>query len=130
MNKELYKSAIANAVLKVDGHKQMDMPVEYAGEQRLYTITTICYGENFKSTRCVGVCSSFERAIVIVERNEGDIWEASYDLVVVEAILDNCVYGNVIGEDYWFVWDGSEDGKYVAILTPKEFESCFGWGVG
>src|SRR5271165_4645209 len=106
MSKELYKSAIANAVLKVDGHKQMDMPVEYAGEQRLYTITTICYGENFKSTRCVAVCSDFNRAVQIVEDNEGDLHEFSYMLVVVEPVLDNAIYGNVIGEDYWWLWVG------------------------
>jgi len=128
MNKEQYKSAIANAVVKTDGHKQMDN--QYPNDDRLYTITTICYGDYFTSTRCVGVCSSFDRAVEIVETNEGHIWENSYDLVVVEAIVDNAVYGNIIGEDYWWVWEGDDDGKYVAIITPKEFDNTVGWGVG
>lgn len=129
MNKQLYESAIANAVLKLDGgHKQREN--QYPTENRLYTITTICYGDYFTSTRCVGVCSSFERAMEIVKMNEGDIREDAYILVVVEAVIDNAVYSNVIDEDYWFVWNGKDDGKYLPIETPDEFKNTFGWGVG
>jgi hypothetical protein len=132
---ERYNSAIANAVVKAP-HQQKAMPAEYANEKRLYTITTICYGENFTSTRCVGVCSDFNRVVQIVEDNEGDLFECAYRLVCVETILDNCIYGNLLSEKYWWVWDQDEEGadgiegKYVPIQEPSEFKNIVGWGVG
>lgn len=134
MNKEEYQSAIDKAVMKIGGHVQMDMPSEYANKKRLYTITTICYGDRFTSTRCVAVCSDWNKAIEIVEGNCGDIWEYSYGLCVIEPVLDNRVYGYVGDEVYWFVWTGTEEegqvGKYCAIETPDECKNVFGWGVG
>jgi hypothetical protein len=72
MNK--YILAVCNAVqLKACNHTQKDMPVEYACQKRIYTITTI----DRSNSRCVAVASSWERAVVIVERNEADLCEVN-----------------------------------------------------
>jgi len=124
MNKEQYQNALTNVVaLKTGCHVQKDMPAEYVGQKRLYAITTI----DRSNSRCVAVASSFDRAVMIVERNEGDVCEGGTNgLVVIEPLLDGvmCAY---FDEQYWYGWDGE---KYVDIERPQESLGIVGWGVG
>ena len=124
-----YTQAVKNAVRKPNGHEQMPLAPEYGNESCIYAITTICHGVHFYSVRTPGIATSFDEAKGLVESNAGDIWEYSYSLCVIEALLPNCVYGNVLGEMYWYVWDTSEQ-KYVAIEEPKEYMGICGWGIG
>jgi hypothetical protein len=130
---EQYRSVIKNAVVKIDGHKQKELPLGYENCVRLYAINTLCYSERNNITRCVAMCSEWKRAIEIVESNEGDIFEYACGLVVIEPTIDNAVYGHIGGEVYWYMWQGLPDvdgSGYRAIETPEEYKNIIGWGVG
>lgn len=128
MDSKLYDDVRKSAVVKPQGHTVVLDPT-FTGT-RLYTITTIARSEIYGGTRCVVVCDNFERAEEIVVNNEGDIWEYSYMLLVIEATTCNQLYGYLDGEAYWYMWQGGAEGKYVAIETPKEFRNTIGWGIG
>jgi hypothetical protein len=100
-----------------------------ADKARLYTVTTLASSPRFGGDRTPVVCDSFEIAKGIVERNDGDIWEASYDLVVIEAVLPNILYGCVIGEQYWYKWDHDAE-AYRPIQCPPGKENIIGYGIG
>jgi hypothetical protein len=92
---------------------------------RLYTVTTIAKSESYGGTRTVVVCDSFERSVEIVTTNEGDIYENSYELAVIEAILPNVLY-DYQEEEYWYRWD---DG-YKPIQKPYALGMTVCWGIG
>jgi hypothetical protein len=121
-----YRSAIDKAIRKTTPHIQK--PSQH---KRLYTITTIAAGDNFSGTRTPVVCTSFERANEIVENNEGDIWESSYDLIVIEGIIPDVLYSApmLVEKPCWYVWD-TEDGRYHPIEEPENCAHMFGFGVG
>lgn len=104
-----YKEIVCSAVLKEEGHIQLEIPdnVQKHNGRRLYTVTTIASSARYGGTRTVVVCSTFERAKEIVESNEGDIFEMSYYLVVIEAVVADWLYV-AIDEQYWYVWEPTE----------------------
>jgi hypothetical protein len=125
-----YQTALAGAVAKPQGHTQQPLPegfVEQEGK-RLYSITTIVRSDVFSSTRCVCVCDNLERAREIVETNEGDIWECSYGLCVIEATACNCLYG-YMDEQYWYRWNVVAK-VYEPVEVPPGYEGAVGFGVG
>jgi hypothetical protein len=97
----------------------------------LFAVTTIAASSKYGGTRCVAICRSFSRAKDIIESNEGDIFEYSYELAVVEAVRPDGVYGTPVLElpdmgQWWWVWDG----RYLPCKAPEMFSSRFGFGVG
>ena len=131
-DEEEFKNIVRNAVSIPGGHIQKPQ-TEYLNMTRLYTITTMASAPKYGGERTPAVCSSFERAKEIVEKNEGDIWEYSYDLVVVEAVLADFLYSSAyLMERYWWAWIDitGEDGCYKAIEEPSRFEHIVGFGIG
>lgn len=123
--KEEFKAVVASCVLKPGGHFQEDGPTN-----RLYTITTIAATESQGGTRCVVVCDSFDRAREIVETNEGDIFETTYRLAVIEVVLPNHLY-HYTSERYWYRWEGPyPEGRYLAVSCPEAYENAIGFGIG
>jgi hypothetical protein len=103
---------------------------EYPEAPRLYTVTTIAPSARFGGERTPVICDSFERAQEIVERNEGDIWECSYHLVVIEAVIPNWLYGSsYANERYWYRYNTDAE-RYEPIETPERYELTFGFGIG
>lgn len=138
-----YNSAVAGAVLKPLGHTQAEPDEEYAEYEtrRLYTVTTLAVNAMYGGRRTVAICTEFERSQQIVERNEGDIWEGSYNLVLIESLFAGWLYGGLDRERYWYKWikpvaadSGEEvddwDGQYAAIETPPGYENTGGFGAG
>lgn len=120
-----YEEAIENAVMKPEGHTQLPDP---KNRKRLYAVTTIASSPKFGGNRTPVICDSFERAKEIVETNEGDIWEYSYYLVVIEAIVPNYLY-STLDEQYWYIWD--HDSKcYKPIERPEIYNDICGFGIG
>jgi hypothetical protein len=120
-----FKAILAACVLKPEGHTQ-----KAGARNRLYTVTTIAATESYGGTRCIVVCDSFERAKKIVETNEGDIFETTYWLAVIEAIIPNYLY-HYEDERYWYLWKGTrEEGQYLPIHGPKAYENTIGFGIG
>lgn len=109
-------------------HKQKPIPAGWDG--RWYAITTLAKNKRCGGTRTVAICATFERAREIVEKNEGDIWELSYNLVVIEAVLPDALYGgSPSDETYWYRWERKAR-RYNPIETPPGFEQSFGFGIG
>lgn len=118
-----YEEVVKSAVIK-DGHRQAPRSeeVEKHHGQRLYMVTTLARSARFGGKRTVAVCSTFEAAQEIVEKNQGDIFECSYHLAVIEGIVADWLYGGDLDERYWYVWEGtSSDGAYVPIEEPEAF---------
>lgn len=113
---KVYDELVASCVYKAE-HVQTPETPENKG--RLYTVTMLAASPRFGGTRTPVICDSFERAVGIVKTNEGDIWETTYQLVVVEGILPNMLYGGDLNERYWFRWDLDADG-YRPIARPDE----------
>ena len=131
----VYTRAQVDACVRKDKHEQAPMPANWDG--RLYSVTTIAPSARSGGTRTVAICRSFERACEIVETNEGDIWETSYQLVVIEALLPDALYGGSSHEQYWYRWhqpehteDPYESGKYEPIEVPYFYEHTLGFGIG
>ena len=115
-------------VVKPDGHEKP--PKEFPPKDRLWSITTIARSAKYGGTRTVCVCDSFGRAKEIVETNEGDIWECSYMLVVIEEFDANSLYGGLGTQvSYWYRWN-IDAKSYEAIETPEVYEHIVGWGIG
>jgi hypothetical protein len=130
-----YREVVRSAVPKVE-HVQLDCPEEILQNRgvRLYTVTTMAASSSLGGTRTVAVCSSFERAREIVESNEGDIFETSYHLVVIEAVVADWLYYPLADEQYWFVWKPDSldkvSGRYVPIEQPAAYEGMCNFGIG
>lgn len=101
----------------------------FDNKKRLYTVTTFAAAARFGGDRTPVICDSFEIAKRFVERNVGDIWEYSYDLVVIEAVLPNVLYGCLPGEQYWYKWDLDAQ-AYRPIKCPPGKENIIGHGIG
>jgi hypothetical protein len=97
-------------------------------EKMLWSVTTIARSAEYGGTRCVAICLSFDRAVEMVETNEGDIWEASYQLAVIEGVVPDRLYPTTELQ-FWFVWDIKLE-KYVPIRVPRAYESILGFGLG
>lgn len=126
-----YDQAIRTCVRK-SAHEQLPLPegFEANGGKRLYSITTIARNNVYGGTRTVVVCDSFERARRIVEHNQGDIWEYSYMLCVIEAVACNWLYNtSLMDERYWYVW-ALDENKYVPIEAPEVYNGIVNWGIG
>lgn len=95
---------------------------------RMYTVTTIASSERYGGTRTPVICRTFERAVEIIEFNEGDIWECSYMLAVIEAVVPDELYG-FCDEQYWYKWD-LQAGKYKPIECPPGREHIVGYAIG
>ena len=123
-----YDEILASVVPKPVGHVEKPLPEEVTKHNgtRVYAVTTIASSEWYGGTRTPVVCDSFEAARRIVEENQGDIWECSYMLVVIEAVVCNWLYYN-LDERYWYVW---REDHYEAIECPSEYENIIGWGIG
>lgn len=129
-----YKEIVCSVVLKDEDHVQEELPeaVRKHDGRRFYTVTTIASSARYGGTRTVVVCSTFERAKEIVESNEGDIFEMSYYLVVIEAVVADWLYV-AIDEQYWYVWEPGEngkDGRYLPIERPAAYVGTCGFGIG
>jgi len=126
-----FDAIVASVVRKAAGHVQSIPPPYAHGEKRLYSVTTLAASPRYGGMATPVICTTFKRACEIVEDNEGDLFETSYKLVVIEAFLADCLYSSVSGEQYWYVWEGNcEDGKYVPIERPEAYAMTCGWGVG
>jgi hypothetical protein len=125
-----YDAVLKTCVLQSGGHAQKpasNVIIRHQGK-RLYTVTTIASSARFGGTRVVTVCDTFERAQEIIETNEGDIFECSYSLVVIDTVVAGWLYFN-LDEQYWYLWVGSaHDGRYKAINRPKAYENTIGIG--
>lgn len=130
MNQEQYNNILASYTVKPDGHIPLPFDTRLGDtDTRLYTITTMCRHKDFNSRRTPGITTTFDEANTLVEGNYGDIYEFSYGLCVIEAVMPNQLYGSIPGESYWYVWDIQQD-KYVPIETPKQMVHGVGWGIG
>ena len=96
--------------------------------RHLFAITTIAKSDKFGGTRTPVVCTTLARAKEIIETNEGDIWESSYMLAVIEAVVPDHLY-DYTHESYWYRWD-LEKKCYEAIECPPEYKNTMGFGVG
>lgn len=129
-----YYEVVKSVVLKPEGHKKMDPPPK-PELPRLYTVTTIACSARFGGTRTPVICSTFEKAAEMVENNDGDLYECSYRLVVIEAVVPDHLY-TTLHEQYWYVWvynhkdSVNSEGSYKAIETPEVYKNIVGWGIG
>ena len=77
------------------------------------------------SDRCFGYYISENEAVETVLENRCDIWEFSYDYVVIEEIGEG-IHGYCY-KRAWFKWD---DGNYIPIKEPKEVEHIINFSIG
>jgi hypothetical protein len=126
--KNIYYTVVKNVVFR-GPHRQRKLPRHFKG-RRLYTVTTIASSAACGGTRTVAVCGSFQRARTIVENNEGDIFEHSYALVVIEGIIQDRLYPQfTLPEVYWYRWDNTKD-QYRPIRIPPYYDGMCGFGIG
>lgn len=126
-----YRATVKACKPKPEGHIQRRAEEEFVrqGGVRLYTVTTIAASAAYGGTRTVVVCDSFDRAREIVEKNEGDIWESSYMLAVIEPVAVNWLYHYFEGEVYWYRYDVEKE-RYEVVEIPPGYENIVGFGVG
>ena len=114
---------------------------------KLYAVVTIQEIEKISrhgntyighDTRIPGIYTTLEKAKECVENNYGDIWETSYDLVVIEETETDYLYQTCrpnIGQ-WWYEWKGVRGMEgvgtkgYVACECPKRYQNIVGWGIG
>jgi hypothetical protein len=88
---------------------------------KVFTITMIT-DTNLADKRLVTICTNIQLAIDIVEANENDIHEDTYNYAVIEEVTANTTYGIpvVIGSNnqIWYEWIGDQ---YVSVEKPREF---------
>jgi hypothetical protein len=124
--REQWLGILETCIVKPAGHIQVE-----GDAKRLYTITTIARSDRYGGMRTPCICSSFDIARDIVENNSCDIYETSYMLAVIEAIIPDVLYGSLPAEQYWYLWIGDyETGKYIAVEPPDEFKNTTGFGIG
>lgn len=120
-------------LIMVEGARPLDNHVQKAphkDRKALYTITTIAPGPRFGGQRTPAICDNLERAREIVENNEGDIWECSYYLAVIEAVFPNYLYSSSYSDErYWYRYNTGTR-RYEPIETPEWYKNTFGFGIG
>lgn len=125
-----YDKIVAACALKPAGHVSPMDAID-----RIYTVTTVASSPRYGGTRTVAVCTTFSRAREIVETNEGDIWEYSYKLAIIEVARADCLYGGVGFADseegvtqFWYRWEGERDGgAYQPIEIPEDYRGIIAW---
>lgn len=95
---------------------------------RLYSVTTIAKDFIHGGMRTPVICTTLERAKQIVESNEGDIWEYSYMLAVIEGVIPDRLY-SASDESYWYCWN-VDKGCYQPTECPPQYKNVFGFGIG
>lgn len=132
MDEKDYEHILKSCVKKDTPHiKLEDDPSKY-----VYTVTTIARSAKYGGTRTPILCSTFEYANEVVLENMGDIWETSYQLVVIESVMIDSLYGSCEGHQYWYIWEDGPDkedsysGGYVPIERPEEFKNVYGILIG
>lgn len=121
--------SLAACVVKPGGHEAPVRTAAVGWSRRLWSITAIARNAKFGGMRSVAICDSFERATEIVERNESDIWEHSYMLVVIEEFDAGMLYGGMNQTSYWYRWN-LDDSRYEAIEVPEAYQDTVGYAVG
>jgi hypothetical protein len=133
-----FDEIVLSAKRKPEGHTQK--PISEAHQkhlkdakgmegQRLYTVTTMASSARYGGTRTVAVCSTFEHAKEMVEENQGDIFELSYEFAIIEAVAVDWLY-YILNESYWYVWEGDQTGAYKPIEVPEAYANTVCFGIG
>ena len=106
----------------------------------IYVVTTIKFGLKeltvgpnkgkkvfaILDRRAVGWWETKEKAIQIVERNQGDIYEhGSYPYAVVEKV-EQGLYP-YCGESWWFKWSNK---KYRKAQKPPQYRNVVNFAIG
>ena len=101
----------------------------------LYPVTTMGEGRD-NHPRTPAVCTELGIAQGIVDRNDGDLYEAGhYPLIVIEEIVADCVYAGVgmaapsRRTQWWYKFDTAKR-KYLPCRKPRRWEGAVGFGVG
>ena len=92
----------------------------------MYFITTIDSRDD--DMRCVGYCSTFEKAEEIISDNACDIWETCYDYAVIENIEEGLYQYD--HDAVWYKWDDLNE-KYEKIEEkPEQYKKLVGFAIG
>lgn len=118
-----YHATVASCIPKVEHVVSPDK------EHQLYTITTLASSDWYGGNRTPAICDNLTRAKEIVERNEGDIWEYTYMLVVIESVKPNCVYSIGSRDEFWYRWN-LELNRYEPIEKPEAYKNTVSFGIG
>lgn len=94
----------------------------------IYPITTIAQSDRYGGTRTPVVCSTFKQASKYVLNNAVDMWETTYDLVVIEPHTLDRFYSSG-HKCFWYKWDRSQS-RYRPIHTPEVYERVCRFGIG
>lgn len=113
---------------------------------KLYAVVTIEEKDKYREDgssyrgmdkRIPGIYTTLEAAKSCVENNVGDIWEMSYDLVIIEETETDYVYPHSTEfKQYWYAWKGAEGWDsvgtkgYVACECPEKYKNTVGFGIG
>lgn len=89
----------------------------------IYTITTF---DCRRDQRTVGWFSKRQDAINVVKDNICDIWEFSYDWVVIEKIPESLY--PIITKEWWYKWN-HEEKRYLKCSKPKLFHNLLGCSI-
>lgn len=119
------------SIRRIERHEQV-MTYRLDCYPRVFSVTTIAGAAAYGGTRTVAICGSFDRACEMIERNEGDLFECSYEFAVIEEIYLNGLYGGSFDRaQYWYAWQGeAQDGAYVPISKPEQFADLGEFAVG
>ncbi len=100
---------------------------------KLFLVTTIVPGwpsaesKRFGGLRTVAVCTSYMRAVEIVTKNEGDIFEGTYQYAVISEIEPDVLYGGpcLPPNEVWYLWCNmpSGGGKYISVSKPTDYKN-------
>ena len=98
------------------------------------TIFTVCAVSGFDRNelglkRTYGWYTKLKDAYKDVIANRGDLWESSYDYIVIEEVKEG-VWGMAIKE-WWFKWNWQDSKKgFHPIRKPKETKGTINWSIG
>lgn len=97
----------------------------------IYPVTALhlLEGRYGRSPRTVAWYSRLDTAQQSVVENWGDIWETTYQYVVIEE-LEQGLYPQVTAE-YWYEWQSGEvGGRYEPCSKPVAFERTISFAIG
>jgi hypothetical protein len=79
--------------------------------------------------RCFGWFSNLKKAKDYIDLDGRFLRDQQYDLLVIERIPE-AICGISIPKEWWFKWEGDDEGKFVPIDKPEELNHtiCFGMG--
>lgn len=120
------------SIKRIERHEENEGQLGPDCFPRVYSVTTIAGAAAYGGTRTVAICGSFDRACEMIERNEGDLFECSYEFAVIEEIYLNGLYGGSFDRaQYWYAWQGeAQGGRYVPISKPEQFADLGEFAVG